>query len=114
MEYDYKDFAIKSIVAGIVALIIGLILAYFNVGKFSFVISVFIVGIAIGFFEDSIDSALIVGGVAGVAVSILQGIVPHFVLPEHIASMFSFSILGHVVGCALSAGVVALIKDIKG
>ena len=114
MEYDYKDIAIKSIVAGIIALIVGLILAYFNVGKFSFLIPVFIAGIAIGFLEDSIDSALVVAGVAGVVVSVLQGIVPHFVLPPQIASLFEFSVLGHVFGCALPAGVVALIKDIKG
>ena len=114
MEYDYKDIAIKSIIAGIVALIVGLILAYFNVGKFSFLIPVFIAGIVIGFLEDSIDSALVVAGVAGVVVSVLQGILPHFVLPPQIASLFEFSVLGHVFGCALPAGVVALIKDIKG
>jgi hypothetical protein len=114
IEYDYKEIAIKSIVAGIVALIIGLILAYFNVGQYSFVASVFVVGIVIGLVSDSIDIALIIGGVTGVIVSILQGIVPQFVLPPQIAALFGFSILGHVFGCALPAGVVALIKDIKG
>lgn len=114
MKYDYKDIAVKAIVAAVVALIIGLVLAYFNVGKFSFVISVFVVGIVIGLVSDSIDSALIIGGVAGVIVSILQGIVPHYVLSPQVAALFEFSVLGHVVGCALPAGVIALIKDIKG
>ncbi len=114
MEYDYKDIAVKSIAAAVVALIIGLVLAYFNVGEYSFVISVLVVGIIIGLVSDSIDSALLIGGVAGLIVSILQGIVPHFVLPPQVASLFGFSILGQVVGCALPAGIVALIKDIKG
>ena len=114
MEYDYKDIAVKSIAVAVVALIIGLALAYFNVGEYSFVISVLVVGIIIGLVSDSIDSALLIGGVAGLIVSILQGIVPHFVLPPQVASLFGFSILGQVVGCALPAGIVALIKDIKG
>jgi hypothetical protein len=49
-----------------------LILAYFDVGVLSFLIPVVIVGLVIGFFEDSIDSALVVGGVAGLIVSILH------------------------------------------
>ena len=114
MEYDYKDIAIKSIIAAVVALIIGLILAYFNVGEYSFVASVFVVGIIIGLLSDGIDSALVIGGITGVIVSILQGIVPHWVLSPQIASLFGFSVLSHVFGCALPAGVVALIKDIKG
>ena len=72
MEYDFKDIAIKSIFASIMTLIVGLTLAYFNVGEFSFLIPVVIVGLMIGFFEDSIDSALVVGGVAGLIVSILH------------------------------------------
>jgi len=113
IEYDFKDIAIKSIVASVIAFIIGLILAYFDVGVLSFLIPVVIVGLVIGFFEDSIDSALVVGGVAGLIVSILHVTIPPFVLPPQIANLFEFSVLGYIFACALPAGVIALIKDIK-
>lgn len=64
-----------------------MILAYFDVGVLSFLIPVVIVGLIIGFFEDSIDSALVVGGVAGLIVSILHVTILPFVLPPQIANL---------------------------
>lgn len=112
MEYDYQDIAIKAIIGVVIALVLGLILAYFNVGRFSFVYSTLIAGVVIGFLSSGIESALIAGGIAGVVVSILQGIVPHFVLPPEIASLFGFSIIGQLITCLFPSGVVALIKEL--
>lgn len=50
MEYDYGVIAINAVIAIVVALIIGTVLALLNIGEFSFLIAMLIGGAIIGFF----------------------------------------------------------------
>jgi len=74
-----------------------------------------IAGIVAGFNIKNIDSALVVGGVAGLAVSILQGIIAPVVLAPKVAVFFPVlgAVLGLIVAGAVGAGVAALVMEIK-
>ena len=115
MEYDYGVIAINAVIAIVIALIIGTVLALLNIGEFSFLIAMVIGGLIVGFFVDAnIETALVIGGIAGLLVSILQGIIAPLILIPATAALFSIAayFIALIVLGAFCCGVAALIKDI--
>ncbi len=113
MEYDYQKIAINSIIVAIIALVIGFIFAFLNVGKYSFLFAMIIAGVIAGFMVKDVSYGLVICAVAGIIVLILSSLIAPFVLPSNVAALFPFKfdlslpILGAFVG-----GVSALIFDV--
>lgn len=105
---------INIVITTVIALILAIFLAFLTNGWYSFIIAVLISGAIIGLIVENIDNALVVGGVAGLLVSFLQGIIAPLIFAPNIAALFPIfnSFIGFIVAGAISAGVVALVKDI--
>lgn len=115
MEYDYGVIAINAVIAIVVALIIGTVFALLNIGEFSFLIAMLIGGAIIGFFANvNIETALVIGGIAGLFVSILQGIIAPLIFVPTTAVLFPIAgyFIALIVLGAFCCGVAALIKDV--
>ena len=110
MDYDIKKIAVCTGIASVVALAAGALLAYLNVGVYSFAIGLVAGGLVAGYIDKSIDSSLIAGGVPGLIVGLLQGFVASLVLPASSAAIFTsgISILFIMAG-AIPAAVIAII-----
>ena len=113
MEINAK-MIINIIIATVIALILAILLAFLTNGWHSFIIAVLISGAIIGLIVENIDDALVVGGVSGLLVSFLQGIIAPLILAPNVAALFPIfnSFIGFIIAGAISAGVVALVKDI--
>lgn len=114
MEYDYGVIAINAAIAIVIALILGTVLALLNIGEFSFLIAMAIGGAIVGFFTGvNIETALVIGGIAGLFVSILQGIIAPLILIPAAAVLFPITgyFIALIVLGAFCCGVAALIKD---
>ena len=115
MEYDYGKIAVNAVIAIVIALIIGTVLALLNIGEFSFLIAVAIGAAVVGFIVDvNIETALVIGGIAGLLVSILQGIIAPLILIPAVAALFPITgyFIALIILGAFVCGVVALVKDI--
>lgn len=116
MEYDYGIIAVNAVIAIVIALIIGTVLALLNIGEFSFFIAVAVGAAIVGFIVDvNIETALVIGGIAGLLVSILQGIIAPLILIPAVAALFPIAgyFIALIVLGAFVCGVATLVKGIK-
>ena len=113
MEYDYQKIAINSIIVAIIALVIGFIFAFLNVGKYSFLFAMVIAGAVGGYLVKDVSYGLIIGAMAGIIVLILSSLFALFILPSNVAALFPFHFdLSLAILGAIVTGVVALIFDV--
>ena len=110
MDYDFKKIAICTCIATVVALAVGALLAFLNVGEYSFAVGLVVGGLVAGYVDKGIDSSLLEGGLAGLLVGFLQGAVASLVLSASAAAVFTsgISILFIMAG-AIPAAVIAII-----
>ena len=110
MDYDFKKIAICTGIASVIALAVGAVLAYLNVGEYSFAIGLVVGGLVAGYLDKDIDSSLIDGGLAGLVVGFLQAAVASMILSAGASAVFTsgISILFIMAG-AIPAAVIAII-----
>ena len=89
---------------------VGALLAFLNVGQYSFAAGLVVGGLAAGYIDKDIDSSLLEGGLAGLIVGFLQGAVASLVLSSSAAAVFTSGIsIGWIIAGAIPAGIIALI-----
>ena len=85
-------------------------LAFLNVGVYSFALGLVVGGLVAGYVDKDMDSSLLEGGLAGLIVGFLQGFIAPLILSAGAAAVFTSGLsIGWIASGAIPAGIVALI-----